>query len=344
MKTILKILILLAVLTTAFSGCLSGSDSNNTTNITNVPVEGDNITASNYSNASNWMVISNTTDKPVDVFYLYPTAWAREEGESVLCPIDHKGMRTRAGDIYGVQATAFETVGNMYAPYYRQMDAGFVLEQTEENRTKYTNGVPKTDIVAAFDYYIQNYNDGRPFILAGHSQGAMMTKELLFDYMKENPDVYDRMIAAYVIGYGVTDRELKDYPHLKFAESANDTGVIISYNTEAPNMTAANPTAPAGSVAINPISWTRSNTTASANESLGSYVEVNGTYQKVMNLADATVDLERGTVICSTVNPEDYRSAELFPLGIYHGMDYPFYYYNLRENAQVRTDAYLKAA
>lgn len=343
MKSIFKFsLFLLVILTVALGGCLNGgTNTDNTTDLTDVPVEGDNITPSNYSNASNWMTISNTTDKPVDVFYLYPTAWAREENESVLCSIDHNGMRARANDIYTVQATAFEPVGNIYAPYYRQMDAAFVLEQTEENREKYTNGVPKTDIIAAFDYYIKNYNDGKPFILAGHSQGAMMTKEILFDYMKENPEIYDRMVAAYIIGYGVTEQDLKTHPHLKFAERANDTGVIISYNTEAPNMTVDNPTTPAGSIAINPISWTRTNETAPANANLGSFVEVNGTYQKVMNLADATLDLERGTVICSTVNPEEYRSAEMFPLGIYHGMDYPFYYYNIQENAQVRTDVYL---
>lgn len=343
MKTILKIaLIALAVLAVAFSGCLgSDPDANNTTNITDVPVEGDNITPSNYTNTNNWMVISQTNDKPVDVFYLYPTAWARVGNESVLCPIDDADMRTRAKEMYGLQATAFDTVGNMYAPYYRQMDAAFVLEQTEENRIKYTNGAPKTDIIAAFDYYIRNYNDGRPFILAGHSQGSMLTKEILFDYMKENPDVYERMVAAYVIGYGVTEQDLKDHTHLKFAEEADDIGVIISYNTEAPNMTAANPTAPAGSVAINPISWTRINTTAPADASLGSYMEINGTYQKVTDLADATVNLERGTVVCSSVNPEDYQLNDLFPLGIYHSMDYPFYYYNLRENAEVRTAVYL---
>jgi hypothetical protein len=50
--------------------------------------------------------------------------------------------------------------------------------------------------------------------------------------MAENPKVYDNMIAAYVIGYSVTEDDLIKYPHLKFAESAKDTGVIISYNTE----------------------------------------------------------------------------------------------------------------
>ena len=84
------------------------------------------------------------------------------------------------------------------------------------------------------DYYFENYNNGKPFILAGHSQGSQILTMILSDYMKEHPEHYKNMIAAYVIGYSVTDKYLAANPHLKFAEGADDTGVIISYNTEGP--------------------------------------------------------------------------------------------------------------
>jgi uncharacterized protein YneF (UPF0154 family) len=61
---------------------------------------------------------------------------------------------------------------------------------------------------------LNNYNNGRPFILAGHSQGSNILLYLLSEYMKDNPKVYDRMIAAYVIGYSVTDQYLSENPHL----------------------------------------------------------------------------------------------------------------------------------
>ena len=54
--------------------------------------------------------------------------------------------------------------------------------------------------------------------------------------MKDHPEVYSRMIAAYVIGNPVTQASLDNNPHLKFATGPDDTGVIISYNTEAPNV------------------------------------------------------------------------------------------------------------
>ena len=96
------------------------------------------------------------------------------------------------------------------------------------------SGTAYDDISAALDCYFENCNGGRPFIIAGHSQGAAMTKFVLKNYFKEHPDCYERMVAAYVIGYSVTRGELEANPHLKFATGEVDAGVIVSYNTEGP--------------------------------------------------------------------------------------------------------------
>ena len=40
-------------------------------------------------------------------------------------------------------------------------------------------GIPTLDGTAAFDYYIKHYNNGRPFILLGHSQGSTVMTNLL---------------------------------------------------------------------------------------------------------------------------------------------------------------------
>jgi hypothetical protein len=72
--------------------------------------------------------------------------------------------------------------------------------------------------------------------------------------MKEHPEVYERMIAAYVIGYSITEDYLTQNPHLKFATGPDDIGVIISYNTEAPDVAAGvNPVVWPGALVINPI-------------------------------------------------------------------------------------------
>lgn len=284
---------------------------------------------------------------PVDVFYLYPTAWARQPGEDYVCPIGHAGMRQAAAANLISNASAYETAGNIFAPYYRQLDAGYLLTLPTDEQEPYIEGVPYTDVVAAFEYYLEHYNGGRPFLLAGHSQGSSMLRALLIHYMKDNPEVYGRMVAAYVIGYSITQGDLDENPHLRFAEGADDTGVIISYNTEAPEIDGPSPVVLPGSVAINPISWTRGEEVAPASENLGSrLLQKDGSFATVMDLADAAVSLERGVVVCSTVDPPStaWRGwRKSFPAASTTATTTPFYYYNLRENAERRAANFLAA-
>ena len=310
-----------------------------------VPVEGDVITPSDYAEEANWLALAQNPEMPVDIFVLYPTAWSRLEDEPVLCAIDRLEMQERAQAFLDTHASAFTTLGNVFAPLYRQLDAAFLLALPQEEQLPYIKGAPKTDVLAAFEYYWEHYNNGRPFVLVAHSQGSTMAKELLFDYMRDRPEIMEQMVAAYVIGYSVTQAELDANPHVRFAEGPDDTGVIISYNTEAPEIGGESTTWLEGSVAINPISWSRGEELAPVSDSLGSMVSVDGEYTKVEHLADARVDTGRGVVVCESVDPAVYSVPEamrsIFPEGVYHSMDIPFYYFNLRENAENRINHYL---
>ena len=299
----------------------------------------DHACASDYALSENWLNLPVNPDKGADVFYIYPVCWLRSDGEPPICPIDHPEMRTTARIVLQLQASLFDTVANIYAPYYRQLDGATILNEPDfAVRSRTLDREPAIDIAAAFDYYIKHYNRRKPFILAGHSEGAMLVKKLLFGYLKNNPDIYERMIAAYVIGYSITDREIAENPHVRFAQRADDVGVVISYNTAAPGMTAPNLTAENGALVINPISWTTTETTAAADQNLGAYLYIDGSYTTLPHLADATLNKQRGTLVCSTVNPTDYISAYgFFPEGNYHSFDFAFYYYNLRANAATRT-------
>ncbi len=310
------------------------------------------VEANDYSSTDNWLALPGTTEYDVDVFYLYPTSYYRLSADDpIICEIDNTLMRTNARSAYNRQATAFETVGNIYAPYYRQPDAVNSLSLSEEDKDELLGGVTKDDVFAAFDYYVEHYNNGRPFILAGHSLGSNMLLYLLSEYMEEYPDIYARMVAAYVIGYSVTEDYMAENPHLKFAEGADDTGVIISYNTQAAVVEGTNPVVLDGALVINPITWTRDGTTAGADENLGSIMlnfgssvvlDENGEFQRVMNFADATIDSEKGALICSTVDVDTWGQGNVvFPKGVFHSFDYLFYYYNIRENAASRTKLFL---
>jgi hypothetical protein len=165
--------------------------------------------------------------------------------------------------------------------------------------------------------------------------------------MKEHPEVYSRMIAAYVIGNPVTQAYLDNNPHLKFATGPDDTGVIISYNTEAPNVTGINPVlyGMVGLV-INPINWKTDETLATKDEGLGSFMPVPPSFAfgPVPQYADAQIDKTKGVLICSTANQtaiDILDQLEDFPDGVYHAFDIPFYYFNLRANAQIRVNKFL---
>ena len=280
--------------------------------------------------------------KDVDVFYIYPTSYDPPvKNEPYTCAVDDQSMLAGSKIAFEVQATAFETVGNIYAPYYRQVDGAYATSSGSLGKQdEIVSGIPKADVVAAFDTYVKHYNRGRPYILASHSQGSVVARLLLAEYMKEHPDVYGRMIAAYVIGYSITTDYLSKNPHLKFAEGPDDTGVIISYNVEAPDFAGSSPLLGPGTLAINPISWTREETRATAEQSLGSRIDVDGKFVDRFNYADAQVDKNRGVVKCS-VDPTTLPPSPHWPEGIYHRYDYGLFYYNLRENAARRTRNYL---
>jgi hypothetical protein len=302
--------------------------------------------ATDYSKSEHWLSLPAVVDKEVDVFYLYPTAWQKvNTTDPNICEIDNPSMLIGSAAAFARQATAFETVGNIYAPYYRQADAAYVLALPLAEHDAVIAGIPTLDAVAAFDYYIKHYNNGRPFILAAHSQGSNVLINLLAGYMKDHPDVYSRMVAAYVVGYSVSDEYLAKNPHLKFAEGPDDTGVIISYNTQAPDVVAGtNPVVSPGGLVINPITWTRDETLATTAEGLGSFMPdpVTKVFSQVPQYADAKIDKTNGVLICSTADENAlYSLSGALGKGVYHSFDYPFYYYNLRENAANRTNKFL---
>jgi Protein of unknown function (DUF3089). len=330
-NTLLLSLALLMSFTLA--GC--GSDSSNSAS-----------QATDYSQAAHWLSIPAVVEK-VDVFYFYPTAWTSADPDNPhVCAIDEPTMLTQAPEAFARQATAFETVGNIYAPYYRQDNGSSI------NRLETIAGIPTLDAVAAFDYYIQHFNNNRPFILVGHSQGATVLSNLLSEYMKDHPDVYSRMVAAYVIGNPITDAYLTANPHLKFAEGPDDTGVIISYNTQADYFFTQDPPAPPNPVlygmvgrVINPINWKTDDTYADKSESLGSFMPDHSLILQTMShYADARIDIAHGVLVCSTAEEpfiSDLETLAGFPKGVYHSFDIPLYYYDLRANAQNRVNKYL---
>ena len=146
--------------------------------------------APDYSKEECWFQIPEIT-KEVDTFYICATEYtqsSQEKGAPDYAPLDNEEMLSVAPIEYATQASAFEDSTNVFVPYSRQ--AGLKLEaevaKRDGNIDAAISGIPYEDITAALDYYFENYNEGRPFIIAGHSQGSAMAKYVLKNYFKEH--------------------------------------------------------------------------------------------------------------------------------------------------------------
>lgn len=324
--------------TMVFTSCSSNDDNP-------IPPTSEETGTPDYSNKDNWMKLPEQT-KPFDTFYVYPPVfYDNSEGAPLVCDIDEKKMHAGAPVIYEEQGPAFETSTNVFAPYYRQMNLAIGSKATNEEREKTLTGKPLEDLCATLDYYFENYNQGRPFMFAGHSQGSQMISYILSEYMGKHPEYLSRMIAAYVIGYSITDDYLAKNKHLKFAKGADDTGVIISWNTEGPgNKDKKNFVVLDGAISINPINWKLDDTYAPASENLGARIknETTGEYEIIPEAADARIDTERGVVVTTTtvVKPIDESLGLGFGPESFHEQDYTLYFNNLKENVAKRCAAY----
>lgn len=305
--------------------------------------------AVDYSQKASWCRLPHIITKDVDTFYIYSTSYVEtsfKEGAPDYASLDTPEMVERAQSEYVAHATVFEDSTNVFAPYYRQAGmryAGEVAAKTG-NIDAALLGKPYDDIIAALDYYFENYNEGRPFIIAGHSQGSSMTLLVLKKYFKEHPDYYKRMVAAYAIGFSVTKDYLAANPHLKFATGERDTGVIISWNTEGRQNVvenAKNAVVLPGAISINPLNWKLDETYAPASKNLGSLVGDEKTGMgKIGDIgADAKINLARG-VIVTNAKAEPVPMPEFFGPASFHDNDYTFYYNNIRDNVAKRIAAY----
>lgn len=314
-----------------------------------------NLQPLDYSDPSNWLIFENEPTKKVDAFWIYGTMAQVSDlpnGRAEMTP----QLKQALGYMSNRMSAIFKDFTNVYCFSYRQL--AFDTAQKANDGKDFLDMIESSgvldDVFAALDYYFENVNNGRPFILNGHSQGGAIIQKILEIYMKKHPEYLERMIAAYAVGFSVTKTWLKENPHIKFAEGEADTGVMLSWNTEGPGATMPNLTIQPETVLINPINWKLDETPATKAENKGS--RVNNLEELAMSgkpftmddvkdeiyepgIADATIDLKRGALICTTVT--NYIDMKEFGDKSMHLGDWDFYYKNISENMQKRTEAFL---
>ena len=293
-----------------------------------------------YSKIENWAYYAEGEDKVADLFLICPTVDMGKDGNYNMSMDDTKTKESFVGAL-NMERGIYEDSAIMYAPYYRQMTFP-VYNMTADEMQPYLE-IAYRDVADAFEYYFENCNNGRPLILAGFSQGSQLLLMLLKEYF-DDPKYSEKLVAAYCIGWGVTEEDIAQFPHLKMAQGEDDTGVIISFNTEAEGIEESL-IVPAGTktLAINPLNWKTDSTFADKTLNKGAcFTKYSGEIKKeIPQLTGAYIDENRGTLRVTDIEPSEY-SGSLFPDGVYHLYDYQFFFRNLQENVAVRLNNFVK--
>ena len=295
-----------------------------------------------YSQIENWAYYAEGEGKDVDLFLVCPTVDMGKDGAYNMSMDDTDTKESFVGAL-NMERGIYEDCTTMYAPYYRQLTFP-VYSMTEEEMAPYFE-IAYSDVAAAFEYYFENCNNGRPVVLAGFSQGSQILLQLLKDYF-DDPKYSEKLVAAYCIGRRITEEDVAEYPHLKVAQGEDDTGVIIAFNSEAEGVEDSI-MVPAGvkTFAINPLNWKTDSTPADKSLNEGAcFTKYSGEIKKeIPELTGAYLDAERGTLIVPDIDPGEYSNS-LFPEGVYHLYDYQFFFRNLQKNVAVRVESFLNEA
>ena len=273
-----------------------------------------------YSLDSSWYSV--TCDADVDMFYIsstetfdHPgpdgTVFHHAEGaDSAAC----RGMRA---EMQGVQRLLAQEL-NYYSPFYRQISMDTYRDTALISRRF---PVAMEDARDAFQYYLKEINCGRPFVLAGFSQGGQIVSELL----KEMPDsVAQRMVAAYVLGWKITEEELAGHPAIRPAQGSGDTGVTICYNSVRRPEDASALVSEGNVVAINPVNWRTDATPAVMHDTL-----------------TVTLDPATRLLLVDGYDRVDYDTS-FFNEGCYHTFEIRWYSDFLRANIMERCAAWFR--
>ena len=295
-----------------------------------------------YADTCSWAYWRVGENKAADLFIVCPTVDLGTDGHTNMSLTDEniKGNFTGA---LNMQRGIYEKNCRMYAPYYRQATlADYTLPR--QDAAAYFD-LAYSDVRAAFLYYMHHENNGRPFVLSGFSQGAEMCLRLLKEF--GNTDfVKNNMVACYAIGWRFTPQEAKQYPYIRPAQSADDLGTVIMFNSEAPEVTTS-AIVPEGvkTFAINPLTWSCGSKKAPKTLNAGAcFTDYSGAVvREVPQLTGCYIDSVRGTLKVTDVNKKEFvPGLPLFSEGVYPIYDYQFFYRNLQKNVNLRIKTFME--
>lgn len=290
-----------------------------------------------------------TRNPRASVFFIHPTSFL--ESTAWNAALDDEESQSRARLFVRSQASAFNGIGAIWAPKYRQATFGAFL--TARANARLALEFAYRDVRAAYEAFLRQAPADRPIILAAHSQGSYHLMRLLQERIRNAPEAR-RIAAAYVIGWPVS--ETADLPAIPLpaCERPDQAHCLISFQSFAepadPDMitdvydqsTGPGGVARAGSpmVCVNPLTGTRG-AAAPKEANLGSLVP-NADFSDATftpRAVPARCDV-RGFLLIGENGSLPEFGRYVLPGHNYHVFDYALFWANLRADAERRLAAF----
>lgn len=301
---------------------------------------------------------------PVDVFYIHPTTYRGTDNWNQ--PLDDARVNDWTDEsVVARQAAVFNACCRVFAPRYRQASAAGVYAPPEM-KAMGAYEFAWQDVRAAFLYYMKHWNKGRPFIIAGHSQGGAHTEHWLKEFGKE-PRLARLLVAAYPIGIGFAAADIAKLPGVHgLCRTPTETGCVVAWNTFAANgdpktfvssaqaryVQRSGTTDGQEIVCVNPLSFDASRPAAPASWNLGALPARPGVgLAPALRAGTPLPATQAGVLGASCANgvltldaaPGPGYAIVPLPNGMLHFNDFDLFYQNIRINAVARSEAFIAA-
>jgi hypothetical protein len=305
------------------------------------------ITVPDYSRAEYWAAIpfkrnpsdsiplplqaGTLKDSGVDVFFLHPTTFASGDDTAWNANINDPVISART-DYTTIlyQASAFNEC-RVFAPRYRQANIRSYFTADTANARKAFD-LAYEDLRTAFQYYLDHYNQGRPIIIASHSQGSTHSQRLLKEFF-ENKPLSKKLVVAYIIGMQIP----KNYfTSLNPCKDSSQTGCFAGWRTYKRGYEPDFIKKESGNSYIsNPLTWTLTEEYAAQALNLG------GVLLKFNRVQPQVADAQIHDDILWTRKPR-FPGSIFYLTKNYHIGDINLFYVNIRENIRARVKAFRK--
>ena len=305
-------------------------------------------TLTDYSQLSNWAAHPMLKDKAdlvpnnpnasaqddllADVFFVHPTTYTTKSiNDAWNAPVNNEKLNklTDASTIQ-YQASIFNKAGRIFVPRYRQAHIQAYFLKDEKRAEKIFN-IAYEDVKDSFEYYLKEYNKGRPFIIASHSQGTTHTARLIKELI-DGTELRSQLVAAYLIGMPILKQA---FTNIGPCKDKDETMCFVSWRTYKAAYIPEDAILGDSIAVHNPLSWQMDDSFVDKSENTGAILR---NFNKIIDNA-ATAQVNNGILWAS--KPK-FAFSFLFTRKNYHIADLNFYYFNVQENAIHRVLKYLE--